>query len=99
MPGYRSGVQDWLTLSVVPAPADTALRGLDAKALTWFEERMQPAVRAFPSLALPAARYAVDFSRTHEMVVYSEQCLARDLCFTWQRWSASIQQLAAKHAQ
>jgi len=32
---------------------------------------------------LPPARYAVDIRGGGETVVYGEQCLAPNLCFTW----------------
>lgn len=78
MPGYRFGVKDALSLRVVEAPQRSALQGLDAQRLSWFEEQLES--------GLPPARYAVDFSGDKETVVYGEQCLAVDLCFTWQRW-------------
>jgi hypothetical protein len=98
MPGYQTGVRDDLVLRVIAAPEGSALRGVDAKTLTWFEERLQARSR-FPfapaSHALPPARYAVDLAAAQESVVYGEQCLATDLCFTWQRWSAAMQQASA----
>lgn len=96
MPGYRFGVKDALVLSVIPAVRQSALQGIDPQGLTWFEERVQPEVRAGYTEALrtafsvekllPPARYAVDLQEAREVVVYGEQCLAPDLCFTWQRW-------------
>ena len=102
MPGYRAGVRDELRLRVIPAPARSALQRLDSQALTWFEETVQPprGLRA-PGLgadALPPAKYAVDLSGGKASVVYSEQCLSPDFCFTWQRWSAAMQQAAAPAA-
>ena len=98
MPGYRFGLKDALSLRVVPQPGKTALRVLDPQRLTWFEETVELDQYArfsavFGSsvatdLALPPARYAVDFRDGRETVVYGEQCLARGLCFTWQRWAA-----------
>jgi hypothetical protein len=95
MPGYRSGVRDELSLRVVPPPARSALHGVDPRSLTWFEEGTHSASFRLPGTAsdeLPPTRYAVDFTGGKEAVVYAEQCLARDLCFTWQRWSAALQQ-------
>lgn len=91
MPGYRSGVRDELQLRRTTAPERSALRGIDPHSLTWFEEHTQS--RGFrlpgtPSDVLPPARYALDLSGAQPMVVYSEQCLVNDFCFTWQRWSA-----------
>lgn len=103
MPGYRSGVRDELALRRVTAPERTTLRGVDPNALAWFEETMQ-ARSAFRlpgtvSEILPPALYAVDVAGEHPVVVYSEQCLAPDFCFTWQRWSAAVQQAAAKQGR
>ena len=101
MPGYRFGLQDALSLRVVPEPKRSALKGLDPKRLTWFEERIEagPAVGLSAVLGkgmdteavLPPARYAVDFRDGKETVVYAEQCLAVELCFTWQRWPVQVQ--------
>lgn len=99
MPGYRYGLRDSLALRVSAAPGKTALVGVDAGSLTWFEEiREAPAAAGFLAAfqpaskddqALPAARYAVDLRVGRGIVVYGEQCLARELCFTWQHWSAA----------
>lgn len=96
MPGYRFGVKDVLSLRVVAEPKRSELKGLDSQRLTWFEERVESGpVAGFSGIfgdsiaadaALPPARYAVDFRDGQETVVYGEQCLAPDLCFTWQRW-------------
>jgi len=97
MPGYRFGVRDALVLRVTAPPGKTALLGLDPRSLTWFEERFQaeplagsrtilPAVLS-DDRALPPARYAVELRDGRETVVYGEQCLAPELCFTWQRWN------------
>lgn len=86
MPGYRYGLRDSLSLHVVPAPAKSALQGFDPKELTWFEEHL--ANEAQQKAALPAARYAVQLAGKEAIVVYGEQCLAPQTCFTWQRWPA-----------
>jgi hypothetical protein len=95
MPGYRSGVQDELVLRPVAAPERSALRNVDPKSLEWFEEsvrnRGRTRIPAAASETLPPARYALDLAGAKPTVVYSEQCLAPDLCFTWQRWSVAIQ--------
>ena len=84
MPGYRYGLRDSLALQIIPPPPASALQGLDPKELTWFEERL--ADEALPKTALPAARYAVQLTGTEAIVVYGEQCLAPQTCFSWQRW-------------
>jgi hypothetical protein len=85
MPGYRFGVRDALQLRVTPPPQSSELRDFDPQRLTWFEERMAP--DGSPS-ELPPARYAVQLSGGEEIVVYGEQCVAADLCLSWQRWPA-----------
>jgi hypothetical protein len=99
MPGYRTGIRDDLVLRVIPAPSGSALRDVEAGELTWFEERVETRSRLPFGLgrspdALPPARYAVDLRGDDAKVVYAEQCLADDLCFTWQRWSAAMQKAA-----
>lgn len=98
MPGYRYGIRDELAVRVVPAPAKTALLGVDPRSLTWFEETVAipyssggsnlAGIKASPELDLAPARYAVEFRGGEEVVVYGEQCLRAGLCFTWQRWQA-----------
>jgi hypothetical protein len=85
MPGYRYSLRDSLALHIVPPPARSAMQGLDPKELIWFEERL---VDEAPKTALPAARYAVQLAGKEAIVVYGEQCLAPQTCFTWQRWPA-----------
>ena len=107
MPGYRFGVTDKLLLHVVAPPARSAIQGLDPQHLTWFEERVDSDPKAGLSAVLgngmvadaplPPARYAVDFQGGQETVVYGEQCLAADLCFTWQRWPLDIREQARSH--
>lgn len=98
MPGYRTGVRDELVLSRAAPPTGSALRGLDPSSLTWFEERVQAGgfrLPGTPDETLPRGLYAVNVAEGKATVVYSEQCLAADLCFTWQRWSAAMQQALA----
>ena len=101
MPGYRFGVQDALSVRMIPVPENTALLDFDPKYLTWFEERFDTKpiskVASLFSLAssnaevLPTARYAVDMREGGDTVVYAEQCLSADYCFTWQRWDVHTQ--------
>lgn len=86
MPGYRYGLREAIALATVPAPDKSALRELDAKTLTWFEERVESSSAG--ESTLPPARYAVRIAGGQGTVVYGEQCLAPALCFTWQRWPA-----------
>ena len=99
MPGYRYGVRDTLELRPVSPPERTALVGRDPTGLTWFEERsrVEPPSGMLASLvsgthdvqALPPARYAVEIRDGREKVVYGEQCLSAEFCFTWQRWTVA----------
>lgn len=96
MPGYRSGVRDELVLRRITPPERTGLRDVDPGSLSWFEESVRDAggrsrIPGVASDTLPPARYALDLAGEQPIVVYSEQCLALDLCFTWQRWPAAIQ--------
>ncbi len=86
MPGYSYGVRDTLSLGVVPPPQKSALQGIDSTTLTWFEERLSG--DTLPKMALPPARYAVQITGGGAVVVYGEQCLSSQMCFTWQRWPA-----------
>lgn len=99
MPGYRFGVTDKLSLIRVAAPMRSELRGLEADSLVWFEERVTGGSRRAGSgmmdRPLEPALYAVDLSTGEGVVQYAEQCLASDLCITWQRWSAQQQSGAA----
>ena len=96
MPGYRTGIREDVVVRAIPAPSGGALRGVDPQTLTWFEEIVVSPGAS--SERLPRARYAVDL-KGKELVVYAEQCLAPDLCFTWQRWSAAIQAAVAANAR
>jgi len=108
MPGYRFGVEDDLVVGVISAPAKSGLRGVAAESLTWFEESTASSAgesvrrAVFGATAatwLPPARYAVDLGGGGDQVVYAEQCLAADLCLSWQRWSAAMQQPVKREAQ
>jgi len=92
MPGYRYGIEDRLSVARITAPEDSRLVGIDAANLLWFEETVAP--DAHGDIDLPPARYALDPRAAGEPVVYGEACLAKDLCFAWQRWpvaaSASV---------
>ena len=95
MPGYVAGLREELALRSIAAPARTTLTGIDPQTLAWFEERVASAPP--PGMpTLPPSRYAVDLAQAGGVVVYAEQCLAVDLCFSWQRWSAAMQQAAAR---
>ena len=95
MPGYQFGLRDTLVTRVISTPPRSALQGIDARSLTWFEEQTEPKQSGGllaalgsgqPTAMLPPARYAVDLHAPQETVVYAEQCLSQSFCFTWQRW-------------
>ena len=104
MPGYRFGLRDALSLRVIPQPGRSELQGMDPQRLTWFEEQVDAEQVAGSSRGgslassgiLPPARYAMDVRGGKEIVVYAEQCLAPDLCFTWQRWPVQPQSTTEK---
>ena len=95
MPGYVSGLREQLLLRRIEPPSSSALRGIDPQSLTWFEERVATEPPSDAQTLRPA-RYAVNLAQGDGVVVYAEQCLAADLCFTWQRWSAAMQQASAR---
>jgi hypothetical protein len=87
MPGYRYGINDALSIRRTPMPARSQLAGIEAASLAWFEETMVGVTPANAGdAALPPARYAVELRAGQATVVYGEQCLAKAVCFTWQRW-------------
>jgi hypothetical protein len=93
MPGYRAGIRDHLTLRRIPVPTRSEIRGYEPASLMWFDERLTST--AGPA-ALPPTQYAVEHEDGKETVVYSRQCLAADVCFTWQHWYIALQQAALK---
>jgi hypothetical protein len=81
-PGYRYGIREKMLIRRIAAPDDTQLRLVPAASLVWFEETVQG------ETDIPPARYAVakDERDGSPRVVYAEQCLSGDMCFSWQRW-------------
>ena len=90
MPGYRYGIKDTLITRVIPPPSRSQLFDLDPASLIWFEEDSDSSGHIPTSKGssdrLPPAKYAVSLGQGSEAVIYAEQCLATDLCFSWQRW-------------
>jgi len=88
MPGYRFGIRDEIIRAPIPAPANSAIAGVDAQSLSWYEER---SVTRPSSASLPVARFGLSkkpgAART---VVYSEQCISNDLCMSFERWTPSV---------
>lgn len=79
-PGYRYGIREKMLIRRISPPDDTQLQLIPAASLSWFEEIVQGATD------MPAARYAVG---ADGHVVYAEQCLSGEFCFSWQSWSSS----------
>lgn len=85
MPGHRFGVTDTVSLYRVAVPSASNLVGLKPADLQWFEESVRgDAQGAF------AARYALRDVAGVPTVVYGEQCLSDDLCFSWQPWPVTF---------
>jgi hypothetical protein len=80
MPGYHFGITDSLSIFPVVTPSHSAFYGPMPSDVHWFKETY-----AGPE-ALPASRYAVRIIGSSTEVIYSEQCLSKSLCFSWQRW-------------
>jgi hypothetical protein len=95
MPGYQSDLRDQLAVRSITPPGRSRIRGYDPNSLGWFEERVVLS-KGVPEL--PPARYAVENDAGKETVVYGEQCLSRDMCFTWQHWYVALQQAARKRS-
>ncbi len=83
-PGYRYGIHEKMLIRRIEPPKDAQLKTIPLSSLTWFEETVQGEAAARP------ARYAVrlDSPGAHQ-VVYAEQCLSGEYCFSWQDWPYS----------
>ena len=70
--------------SIVGTPKPSNLIGIAPESLTWFEETTEGS-------AYGNARsiYAIRRGTNGSEVVYSEQCIAPDLCFTVQLWGST----------
>jgi len=78
-PGYQYGIKEKMLIRRIEVPDDSNLQRVPASSLAWFEETVQGNADIRP------ARYAVrlDDGGTHQ-VVYAEQCLSSEFCFSWQ---------------
>jgi hypothetical protein len=81
MPGYRFGIEQRLSLYQIPTPNNALLKGLPPSDLRWFEEKVLD-----QNHGLPSARYGLQMEDGQPTVVYADQCLSKDFCFTWQIW-------------
>lgn len=84
MPGFRFGIVQSMHLYKIPAPKNVQLIGLSPSELIWFEEKVMDS-----SHGLPSARYGLRVRDGVAAVVYADQCLSKDFCFTWQIWPAT----------
>lgn len=83
-PGYRYNIKEKLLIRRIAPPDDSQLKLVPASTLSWFEEIVQGDASSRP------ARYAVSLDDTGEhRVVYAEQCLSNEYCFSWQSWPSS----------
>jgi len=84
-PGYRYGIREKMLIRHIAPPDNSQLRLIPASSLSWFEEAVQGVG------AIPPARYAVstDGRDSAHRVVYGEQCLSNEYCFSWQSWQPS----------
>lgn len=80
MPGYRFNLRDRLQIHHVAPPRSSGLMDVQADSLVWFVET--GAISGGEEL--PPALFALSKGDIPE-VIYSEQCLSRTLCFSWQR--------------
>lgn len=84
MPGYRFGIRDDIARAPIAPPSDSALAGTRASSLHWYEERSTSRPAA---ASVPPARFGVSFASGAPQVVYSEQCISRDLCMSFEQWT------------
>lgn len=84
MPGHRFGVSETVSLYRVAVPDRSNFVGVKSSDLQWFEEFVRDAKGSF------AARYALRDVAGVPTVVYGEQCLSDNLCFSWQPWPVSF---------
>ena len=84
-PSYRFSIQQRRVLRpLLQPPKKTNLKEIDPASLKWFEE-----LPLDHSTAHERSLFGVRFEAGEPQVVYSEQCIASDLCLTLQRWRAS----------
>lgn len=81
-PGYQYGIREKLLIRRIPQPNDSWLQLIPASSLAWFEENTEGASD------LPPVRYGVSMAGAVPQVMYAEQCLSSEFCFSWQRWTA-----------
>lgn len=85
-PGYRFGIKEIMQIQAIQPPDKTALQLLPKADLHWFEETATARNSSTAEPSLPPTRYALKQDKGTLNVIYAETCLAKDLCFSWQRW-------------
>lgn len=82
-PGYRYGIIEKMLIRRIPQPDDSRIQLIPASSLAWFEEREES------TGGLPPARYGVSMTGPAPQVIYAEQCLSSEFCFSWQKWPSA----------
>lgn len=85
MPAYQFGILENIRLYKIVAPSQSKLKNVSATSLRWFEESVKGTAHG-----LPSARYGVSYEKDQPVVVYGEQCFSEDVCFSWQKWPATL---------
>lgn len=84
MPGYRFGILESLSISLITPPADSEIVPISDKQLKWYQE-----VSSNHFDSLRPARYAVLEKDGGFKVVYSDLCLSEKFCLSWQLWPSA----------
>jgi len=84
MPGFRYGILQTMHLYKIPTPGNALLVGLAPSELIWYEEKVLDSPHG-----LSSARYGLRMRDGVAEVVYADQCLSKDFCFSWQIWPAT----------
>lgn len=92
MPGALTGVKDSVTIRPIAPPSGTLVSVQLPASVQWFEEVAETRP---PAAQLPPSLFAVDLSNGAERVLYSQQCLAADLCLALRPVAAAAPVTAA----
>lgn len=80
--GYQYNIREKVLIRPVAPLKDSQLKLVPVSSLKWFEETVQGTSEGDP------AYYAVG---QDGIVVYAQQCLSSEFCFSWQRWPSSAE--------
>ncbi len=92
MPGYQQ-IQEQVTLErLASAPSDAPKALRNDSGIFWVRESAIPAGagKANPASNALEATYAIRAIGDRQTVVYGKQCLAQDLCLSWQVWPTPL---------